>query len=106
MSLHLNIKARPRITFFFSLLYNMGHGNALQLGRISLACQIIKQVYSKNALQLKSACKITVVSLVLYTAFRRLYDSYFGPLREIPGPFITRFMDLPSIIYDMPLGTL
>jgi hypothetical protein len=84
----------------------MGHQNAFQLGRISLAYQIIKKFYSKNGLQLKSACKITVVSLILYTGFRQLYDSYFGPLRDIPGPFITRFMELPSIIYDMPLGTL
>ncbi|OAD00103.1 cytochrome P450 CYP5313 [Mucor lusitanicus CBS 277.49] len=67
--------------------------------RLSLLYQTILRHYSKNQSYLKSACKIAAASYKLYVAF-------FGPLSKVPGPFVAKFMGLPSPIYDMPTGTL
>ncbi|GAN10964.1 P450 monooxygenase [Mucor ambiguus] len=37
---------------------------------------------------------------------KKLYIAFFGPLSKVPGPFIAKFMGLPSPVYNMPTGTL
>lgn len=92
--------------------------------RLSLLYQTILRHYSKNQSYLKSACKIAAASYVIYSgiqasafswctwsklianAIQKLYVAFFGPLSKVPGPFVAKFMGLPSPIYDMPTGTL
>ncbi|KAF1800882.1 cytochrome P450 [Mucor lusitanicus] len=74
--------------------------------RLSLLYQTILRHYSKNQSYLKSACKIAAASYVIYSGIQKLYVAFFGPLSKVPGPFVAKFMGLPSPIYDMPTGTL
>ncbi|RCH84152.1 hypothetical protein CU098_004663 [Rhizopus stolonifer] len=68
--------------------------------------EILTRYYAKHGSVLKTACKLTIVSLIVYKGIQKLYDAYLGPLRHIPGPFICKFMNIPSFVYDMPIGTM
>ncbi|KAI8636080.1 cytochrome P450 [Parasitella parasitica] len=84
----------------------MSGSNGVLIQRLSLVYQAILQHYSKNQAYLKSACKIAAASYIVYSGIQKLYVAFFGPLSKVPGPFITKFMGLPSPIYDRPTGTL
>ncbi|KAI7890607.1 cytochrome P450 [Mucor mucedo] len=48
---------------------------------------------------------ITAISVATYFVGNKLYDAFFGTLSNVPGPFITRFMDIPLLLLDIPRGT-
>ncbi|ORZ19679.1 cytochrome P450 [Absidia repens] len=49
-----------------------------------------------------SAVAITYIS---YKITSKLYNAYFGPLSDVPGPFYAKFFQVPSAITDRPQGT-
>ncbi|KAI8346368.1 cytochrome P450 [Choanephora cucurbitarum] len=49
--------------------------------------------------------KITAISLATYVTVTKLYEGFMGPLSHVPGPFFTRFFNIPNIILDRPAGT-
>ncbi|KAI8882446.1 cytochrome P450 [Backusella circina FSU 941] len=77
--------------------------------------QLIKQFeqHSTKAIEylsersnLEKIGKITAISVATFYTLNKCYDAFFGPLARLPGPFITRFMDLPKLVYDIPRGTM
>ncbi|KAI8971114.1 cytochrome P450 [Pilobolus umbonatus] len=61
--------------------------------------------YLSNKSNLKELGQITAITVATYVVVTKLYDGFFGPLSNVPGPFVTRFMDLPKILNDLPSGT-
>ncbi|KAG0169201.1 hypothetical protein DFQ28_003911 [Apophysomyces sp. BC1034] len=49
--------------------------------------------------------QMTIIIYLIYYLTKTLYEGFFGPLSKLPGPFITRFIELPKLIYDNPSGT-
>ncbi|KAI8056335.1 cytochrome P450 [Gilbertella persicaria] len=48
---------------------------------------------------------IIVVALLAYVILNIVQNALFGPLRDVPGPFLTKFINIPYFILDLPLGT-
>ncbi|CAO0800979.1 unnamed protein product [Mucor circinelloides] len=61
--------------------------------------------YISNRSNLEKIGKITAISVATYVVADKLYNAFFGPLSNIPGPFWSRFIEFPKFYYNRPSGT-
>ncbi|KAI9473437.1 MAG: cytochrome P450 [Benjaminiella poitrasii] len=62
--------------------------------------------YFAKKSNLQKIGKVTAILLATYVAVDKFYVALFGPLSGVPGPFYTRFINLPKFLHDKPSGTL
>ncbi|ORZ02865.1 cytochrome P450 [Syncephalastrum racemosum] len=60
----------------------------------------------KSPITAKDATQIAALCVATYLIATKVYTAYFGPLREIPGPTLYKFVPNRWIINDRPAGTI
>ncbi|SAM08257.1 hypothetical protein [Absidia glauca] len=55
--------------------------------------------------QMKKFGLAVTMGWVSYKLMLKIYDAYWGPLCDIPGPFLGKFFTIPLALTDFPRGT-